>query len=1268
MPDKTVTPVREETYVAFQQLEPETTYRVRASLDPSFPLDATVENLVTTEVYVGPQNLTVPAALTPTTLQESLDAVNVAIAAGGGTGRLKLQAAGFSVEGTLIHLFVGFATNVDIVKQLQASSDILTTGIMTFSLSSGDFLGGVTLRNTTGSFGFSTTSAAASRAVYKVQSAPATHPAAVWALGEQSVGTRTRTRPTTWNLIDADGYLLDPDGVRITERTAGANPISETLITSRGGTIAPEPPATLPPGATHVDLDLTGSGWFLRFREASPAVADVPLPSAFTSPRMPTPIDERTAVLDSNLLRVAVFERDGSQVTTGPQPEGLATITVNGRTQVVLDEPGPFTRTLTILGNDLPYAPHIRLSATSLDPDAAIAVSPSNIHTFTDLQSAENVPVGTSRTATFTITVTSENTGTRTYTLAVTVVTGIYLPDVEVEEPDIPTGGDTGPSEPEIVVPPGDKPAITQFTVSPDTITTGEQAVLAWRTEAAETVTVKRGSTALSTLPRGDLVQSPAAGTYNYTISATNDNGTTTDAATLTVEAAPVDPDAPGRGASIDSFTADNYTIAAGGSTVLRWTTSRATVTINGTARDPDGTLTVRPAATSTYTLVATPTTAGAATQRRTLTVAVQADDPTPTIDTYTASRRTGTAGEEVRLTWTTTNATAVTLNGAAAALDGTVTRTLQGPTPPATLVTRSFILRAVNGANVETRTLTVNVAAADEPAPDPPPPTVVVPPPTISISFSAARITRGNQTTVTVNLRHATSLTINGTVTAGAETGSVVRTLKPVSTTVYTFVASGPGGTVSRRRTVTVDAVAPDPTARITASSREITEGESLTLRYSFTNTVTRTINGTNVPNERGSVTVSPARTSTYRATGVSRDGKRATASVSVKVIPRVLGKIERELVTSALGTNRYIYYIRTGVGRASRRVPLADQTLGASRLGQTWTYENVTNPLRAVFAAQGQALGITGDVVASTAVQTALSGLTTAQLLSSASCIYSCAPISASFAAANPMTLIDNNLATFGEDVTRSLVAQGFDPSDTQVADLIRRTVAKQSELFADFRSGVLQNVFRFKFTTALSPGTILGGLVLPAFGGLNLISTFGSILSATAFDTSPAALVSMLSQIDSAMAYINGLDGTRNFPSGIGDPATWLNNPTLTYSYDYDDPPSANSQAQLTMATPTPGVTPISGTIRAQTERGDWVRATLDSNGDATVVPATESTTGAFRPEYTSPLIRFVGTGGQQARRLIEDVVDYIDERLPPEFVAASRAAKLKNRVAT
>ena len=1267
MPDKTVTPVREETYVAFQQLEPETTYRVRASLDPSFPLDATVENLVTTEVYVGPQNLVVPPALTPTTLQESLDAVNVAIVAGGGTGRLKLQAAGFSVEGTLIHLFVGFATNVDIVKQLQASSDILTTGIMTFSLSSGDFLGGVTLRNTTGSFGFSTTSAAVSRAVYKVQSAPSTHPAAVWALGEQSVGTRTRTRPTTWYLIDADGYLLDPDGVRITERTAGANPISETLITRNGGVIAPEPDATLPPGASHVDLNLTGAGWFLRFRGASPAVADIPLPAAFLSPRMPTPIDERTAVLDSNLLRVAVFERDGTQVTTGPQPAGLATITVNGLTQAVLDEPGPFTRTLTILGNDLPYAPHVRLSATSLDPDAVVAISPSNVHTFTDLQSAENVPVGTSRTATFTITVTSENTGTRTYTLGVTVVTGIYLPDVEVEEPDIPTGpGDTGdPEEPEIVVPPGDKPAITQFTVSPDTITTGEQAVLAWRTEAAETVTVRRGSTVLSTLSRGDLVQSLAVGTYGYTISAVNDNGTTTDSATLTVEAAPVDPDAPARGASIDSFTADNYTVRSGGSTVLRWTTTRATVTINGTARSADGSLTVRPTATSTYTLVATPTTAGAATQRRTLTVAVQADDPTPTIDTYTASRRVAKAGDSVRLTWTTTNATAVTLNGAAAALDGTVTRTLQGPAAPATVVTRSFILRAVNGANVETRTLTVNVAAASAPDPEPPPPTPAVPPPTISISFSTTRITRGNQTTVTVNLRHATSLTINGTVTAGAETGSVVRTLKPVSTTVYTFVASGPGGTVSRRRTVTVDAVAPDPTARITASSSEITEGESLTLRYSFTNTVTRTINGTNVPNERGSLTVSPARTSTYRAAGVSRDGKRATASVSVKVIPRVLGKIERELVTSALGTDRYIYYIRTGVGRASRRVPLEDQSVGAARLGQTWTYERVENPLRGVFAAQDRIAGITRDGVARDAVSTALSGLSTAQLVSVASCIYSCAPISSTFV----MAAADIDAYTsvvWKQLVTESFLDQGIDAA-TEVADRIVAAGLENADgILTVARNRLTGSVTLIRsFQAAVNAQAILGNLVVPAFGGLNLVATFGQILSATAFDIEPAAMVSMLAQIDSAMAYIHGLDGTRDFPSGIGNPATWLDKPTLSYSYDYSDPPSANSQARLTMATPTPGVTPIAGTIRANTIRGDWVRADIATQS---LVPATSSTTGAFRPEFTSPLIRFVGTGGQQARRLIEDVIDYIDKRLPPEYVGASRAAKLKNRVAT
>lgn len=198
------------------------------------------------------------------------------------------------------------------------------------------------------------------------------------------------------------------------------------------------------------------------------------------------------------------------------------------------------------------------------------------------------------------------------------------------------------------------KPAIIRFTAAPTNINQGQSSLLSWTTTGASTVTINNGVGTVQA--NGSQNVSPSA-TTTYTLTATGADGTTSVTAAVTVTV--------GNGGvpSVLSFTASPTVIPNGGGQVsLCWNVSNATsITIQpqpGTVNGSASCTTVTVSATTTFVLTATNSVGPI---QAVVTVSVGAVQ----ILTFSASPAYSPAsGAPVVLSWTTQNATSVTVTG----------------------------------------------------------------------------------------------------------------------------------------------------------------------------------------------------------------------------------------------------------------------------------------------------------------------------------------------------------------------------------------------------------------------------------------------------------------------------------------------------------------------------------------------------------------------------------------------------------------------------
>jgi pimeloyl-ACP methyl ester carboxylesterase len=236
-------------------------------------------------------------------------------------------------------------------------------------------------------------------------------------------------------------------------------------------------------------------------------------------------------------------------------------------------------------------------------------------------------------------------------------------------------------------------PKVVSFVANPGTITAGQSSTLTWTTTNATSVTTS--GVAGTQAANGSLSVTPAS-TTTYTLTATGAGGTASATATVTVN-----PSSP----KVVSFVANPATVIAGQSTTLTWTTTNATsVTISGVAgtQPANGSLSVTPASTTTYTLTATGTGGTAS-----ATAIVTVNPASPKVVSFVANPATVTTGQTSTLSWTTTNATSVTISGVAG------TQPVNGSVFVFPTVSSTYTLTATGAGGIATATTSVNVTSA---------------------------------------------------------------------------------------------------------------------------------------------------------------------------------------------------------------------------------------------------------------------------------------------------------------------------------------------------------------------------------------------------------------------------------------------------------------------------------------------------------------------------------------------------------------------------
>ena len=373
---------------------------------------------------------------------------------------------------------------------------------------------------------------------------------------------------------------------------------------------------------------------------------------------------------------------------------------------------------------------------------------------------------------------------------------------------------------------------IDTFTRDDATIEAGESTRLRWTTSNASGGVTLNGA---AVNQDGSMLVSPVADT-DYELIANGPGGPVSQTITVSVTQP---------AAQIDSFTADDTTPEPDENFTLSWTTTGATrvrlLTYSGFLdafafvggdRPADGSYTSSFAADNErrYRIRAY-NADGDYTESATITIRTPAlPDPDPvTIDTFTRDDATIERGESTRIRWTTSNATGVTLNGAAVNQDGSM---LVSPTADT-----DYELIANGPGGPVSQTITVEVT---EP---PPPPTD---PEVVSFAASDTSIEPGESVVLNWVTRNGDNRQLQGDPIDGPvftvidrASASGSRTVSPNVTTTYrisVWNTADPSGTVdSQDVTVTVT----HPAAQINSFSASDTTpdpNENFTLTWATT------------------------------------------------------------------------------------------------------------------------------------------------------------------------------------------------------------------------------------------------------------------------------------------------------------------------------------------------------------------------------------------------------------------------------------------------
>jgi hypothetical protein len=309
---------------------------------------------------------------------------------------------------------------------------------------------------------------------------------------------------------------------------------------------------------------------------------------------------------------------------------------------------------------------------------------------------------------------------------------------------------------------------IVRFDATPSSITAGQSSQLTWVVQGASSVSINNGVGNVAAT--GSTTVTPSA-TTTYTLTAVGPSGNVTATATVTVGPVVVVPGTP----QIIRFEGSPLSIQPGQQSTLSWTTSGATtVSISGVGSVTlNGSTTVSPAQTTTYTLSATSSDGKTVTAPVTITVST---GTVPQIVVFVVTPSTIDPGSSAKLCWQVTGATSISITpGIGSNLNANDCATVS---PSATT---TYTLTAINATGQIQANATLNVGAVR------------------ITSFTANPVTStasGNPVVLSWTTQNASSVVLIGSE-IGAQTlpvnGSF--TVTPITNSVYTLTAYGPGG-----------------------------------------------------------------------------------------------------------------------------------------------------------------------------------------------------------------------------------------------------------------------------------------------------------------------------------------------------------------------------------------------------------------------------------------------------------------------------------------
>jgi hypothetical protein len=590
-----------------------------------------------------------------------------------------------------------------------------------------------------------------------------------------------------------------------------------------------------PTQTTTYTLTATGAGGTVTCTKTVNVVVQIPPPTCTLDANRTTINQGETTILTwvtTNATSVSVTDGIGVDPVSGSRavaPSATKTYTLSAT-----GAGGSVTCTKTVTVIPTPSAPTCALSAspTSINQGSASVLSwnTSNASTVTLSEGIGSVGISGSRSITPTV--------SKTYTLTATG-----------------NGGTVTCTQTVTVIPPQPVAPTCSFDASPLSINQGSASNLSWSTQNATAVTIDQGVGSVGT--SGSRSVSPS-NSVTYTLTATGAGGTVTCVKTVTVIPAPSAPTC--------TLSASPTSVNQGSASVLSWnTTNASSVTINnavGTVA-ANGSKSISPSNSTTYTLTATGA-GGTVTCSQVVTVIPAPSAPTCTL---TASPTSVNEGNSSSLSWTTQNATSVSIDQGVGSVNVIGSRSV---TPNAT---KTYTLTATGPGGTTTCVGTVTVI----PAPSAP---------VCTLTASPASINQGSASSLSWTTQNATSVTIDQGVGALALNGS--KNISPSNSTTYTLTATGAGGTATCVKTVTVIPTPSAPTCTLDATPTQLPyTGGTVSLSWTTQNasnvSISNTVGGVALS---GSRNVSVFENTTFVLT-VSGPGGTVTCSKPITLLP---------------------------------------------------------------------------------------------------------------------------------------------------------------------------------------------------------------------------------------------------------------------------------------------------------------------------------------------------------------------------------------------